>query len=54
MERVLSRNAVKHAGQEVLVQGWLHKKRLIGGINFIVIRDRGGLIQIVADKDERG
>jgi nondiscriminating aspartyl-tRNA synthetase len=53
MERVLSRDAVKHAGQEVLVQGWLHKKRLIGGINFIVIRDRCGLIQIVADKDEQ-
>jgi nondiscriminating aspartyl-tRNA synthetase len=52
MERVLSRDVVKHVGQEVLVRGWLHKKRLIGGINFIVIRDRGGLIQVVADKDE--
>jgi nondiscriminating aspartyl-tRNA synthetase len=53
MERVLSRDVVKHAGSKVTVQGWLHKKRLIGGINFIVLRDRGGLIQIVADKDEQ-
>lgn len=35
-----------------MVRGWLHKKRLIGGINFIVLRDRSGLVQIVADKDE--
>lgn len=52
MERVLSKDVVKHVGQPVLVQGWLHKKRLIGGINFIVIRDRSGLTQVVADKDE--
>jgi nondiscriminating aspartyl-tRNA synthetase len=37
----------KHAGQEVNLQGWLHKKRLIGGINFIVLRDRAGLVQVV-------
>src|SRR3990167_4155842 len=47
MERVLSSDVKSHAGGEVLVRGWLHKKRLIGGINFIVIRDRGGLIQVV-------
>lgn len=41
-----------HVGQEVLVQGWLHKKRLLGGLNFIVIRDRSGLAQMVVDKDE--
>jgi nondiscriminating aspartyl-tRNA synthetase len=35
-----------------MVQGWLHKKRLIGGINFIVIRDRGGLTQVVADDEK--
>ena len=47
MDRVLSSEVAKHAGQAVKVQGWLHKKRLIGGINFIVLRDRGGLVQIV-------
>lgn len=52
MERVLSRDVASRAGQEVLVQGWLYKKRLIGGINFIVIRDRSGLTQIVVDKNE--
>lgn len=53
MERILARDVIKHAGQQATVQGWLHKKRLIGGINFIVIRDRSGLIQsVVQDEDE--
>src|SRR5579862_4729271 len=52
MERVLSRDVAGHAGQEILVQGWLHKKRLLGGLNFIVLRDRAGLVQIVVDKEE--
>ena len=52
MERVLTRDVAKHAGQEIMVQGWLHKKRLLGGLNFIVIRDRAGLVQVVVDKDE--
>jgi len=51
MERVLSSNVVKHSGKEVLIQGWLHKKRLIGGINFIVLRDRSGLTQVVVQDE---
>src|SRR5581483_8549365 len=47
MERVLARDVIKHAGQSAMVRGWLHKKRFIGGINFIVIRDRSGLTQVV-------
>ena len=47
MERVLARDVKQHDGKQITVQGWLHKKRLIGGINFIVVRDRSGLTQIV-------
>jgi len=52
MERVLAHDVSKHVGNEIMVQGWLHKKRLLGGLNFIVVRDRSGLTQIVVDKDE--
>ncbi len=53
MDRVLTRDAAKHTGQKINLRGWLHKKRLIGGINFILLRDRGGLIQVVVqDKKE--
>lgn len=51
MGRVLTRDVAKHAGQEVNLHGWLHKKRLIGGINFIVLRDRAGLVQVVIQNE---
>src|SRR5690606_4509711 len=51
--RTLSRQLASKIGEEVTVQGWIHKKRLLGGLNFINIRDRSGLIQcVVEDKDE--
>lgn len=51
--RVLSKELSEHIGKEVMVQGWIHKKRLMGGLNFINLRDRSGLIQmVVQDKDE--
>ena len=53
MDRVLARDLKKHSGSKVMVEGWLHKKRLLGGLTFINIRDRSGLIQaVVKDKDE--
>ncbi len=53
MERVITRDLKEHTGQKVLIKGWLHKKRLLGGLTFINVRDRGGLVQVVVkDKDE--
>src|SRR5882762_3688130 len=51
--RVLSFEVVEYVGMMVHVQGWLHKKRLLGGITFINLRDRRGLVQVVVqDKAE--
>src|SRR3954470_2290192 len=51
--RVLSSQVKDHAGKPIQIQGWLHKKRLLGGLTFINVRDRGGLVQVVIDnKDE--
>lgn len=53
MSRVLARNLKEFAGKRALVEGWLHKKRLLGGLTFINLRDRSGLVQVVIqDKDE--
>jgi nondiscriminating aspartyl-tRNA synthetase len=53
MDRILSADVSQHAGQSILVSGWLHKKRLLGGLNFINIRDRRGLVQVLVEaKDE--
>lgn len=40
-----------HAGQRVVLNGWVHRKRDHGGIHFINLRDRYGLTQIVVDED---
>lgn len=53
LERTLSGEAALHIGKTVAIHGWLHKKRLLGGVTFINVRDRSGLVQIVIkDKDE--
>lgn len=51
--RTLIRDVSKNAGQTITVKGWLHKKRLLGGLNFITVRDRSGIVQtLIEDKDE--
>ncbi len=52
-QRILSPDLKNHVGQVVTIMGWLYKKREMGGLNFLIIRDRGGLIQaLVEDKQE--
>ena len=51
--RILSPGVKDHVGKTVHIKGWLHKKRLLGGLTFINVRDRDGLVQVVIqDKDE--
>jgi aspartyl-tRNA synthetase len=40
-----------NAGQSVVLNGWVHARRDYGGINFIDIRDRYGITQIVVHPD---
>lgn len=51
--RTLSSQLKDNVGKTVTIQGWLHKKRLLGGLTFINVRDRQGLVQVVIqDKTE--
>ncbi len=51
--RILTKQLPEHIDKPVVIEGWLHKKRLLGGLTFINLRDRSGLAQIlIKDKDE--
>jgi aspartyl-tRNA synthetase len=38
-----------HVGQDVVLQGWVHTVRDHGGLIFIDLRDRAGLVQVIVD-----
>jgi len=40
-----------HLGQEIELCGWVHRRRDHGGVIFIDLRDREGLVQVVVDPD---
>jgi len=40
-----------HLGQEIELCGWVHRRRDHGGVIFIDLRDREGLVQVVIDPD---
>lgn len=51
--RTLNQELKNHIGETVTVRGWIHKKRLLGGLNFITVRDRSGVSQsLIENKDE--
>ena len=52
ISRVLSAELPKHIGERVTIAGWLHRRRELKSVTFLVIRDRAGLAQVVLPASE--
>jgi len=41
-----------HAGNHVALQGWVHRRRDLGGLVFLDLRDRSGRVQVVIEPSQ--
>lgn len=44
---------IKNLGEEVTLEGWINKKRNLGGLIFIDLRDRSGIMQLVIHPEDK-
>ena len=47
MQRILSTQLAHHIGGTVTVAGWVHRRRLLKSVAFLIVRDAAGFTQVV-------
>ena len=47
ISRILAADVAAKAGQHLMIAGWLHRKRQLKSMTFLIVRDRSGLAQAV-------
>jgi len=50
VHRVLSTELAGHVGETVRLAGWVHRRRLLKSVAFLILRDRAGLAQVVVSR----
>ncbi|HET6702215.1 MAG TPA: OB-fold nucleic acid binding domain-containing protein, partial [Gemmatimonadaceae bacterium] len=51
MERVRTKDLAQHVGERVMLRGWLHRRRVLSQVTFLVVRDAWGTCQVVPEAD---
>jgi nondiscriminating aspartyl-tRNA synthetase len=54
ISRVLAADLPRHVGERVMIAGWLHRRRELKSVTFLIVRDRSGLAQAVVAASESG
>jgi nondiscriminating aspartyl-tRNA synthetase len=52
VHRILSTDLSAHVGETVTVAGWVHRRRLLKAVAFLIVRDAAGHSQVVVADDE--
>ncbi|AGZ40135.1 aspartate--tRNA(Asn) ligase [Actinoplanes friuliensis] len=52
MQRILSTELARHTGETVTVAGWVHRRRLLKAVAFLIVRDAAGFTQVVVTEPE--
>jgi nondiscriminating aspartyl-tRNA synthetase len=52
--RILAGELAAHVGQQVTISGWLHRRRELKSITFLIVRDRSGLAQVAVPEPAAG
>jgi aspartyl-tRNA synthetase len=51
LQEILSPNEIKaRVGDEVVIAGWVHDVRILGGLVFVLVRNSRGIVQVTAPK----
>ena len=52
MLRTLAAQTPELHNQQVMLEGWIHRRRRLAAITFVVLRDRSGLAQVVVTDEQ--
>jgi nondiscriminating aspartyl-tRNA synthetase len=53
MQRITSGELAEHVDRRVRLAGWLHHRRRLSKLTFVLLRDRAGIAQVVVEDPER-
>jgi aspartyl-tRNA synthetase len=52
MKKIYTSELKRFVGKKAMLAGWVQDVRLLGKINFLLLRDKDGIVQVTASKDK--